>query len=77
MAAASTPPRAPLRRNWLLSLFVLIALALLFGFLGLMVAVPLLAVVIVPIKLLYVQGVVGDVEELETESDSPAIPNSS
>jgi predicted PurR-regulated permease PerM len=43
-------------------------MALLFGFLGLMVAVPLLAVVIVPIKLLYVQGVVGDVEELETES---------
>jgi predicted PurR-regulated permease PerM len=42
-------------------------MALLFGFLGLMVAVPLLAVVIVPIKLLYVQGVVGDVEELETE----------
>jgi len=40
-------------------------MALLFGFLGLMVAVPLLAVVIVPIKLLYVEGVVGDVEELE------------
>jgi predicted PurR-regulated permease PerM len=36
-------------------------MALLFGFLGLMVAVPLLAVVIVPIKLLYVEGVVGDV----------------
>ncbi len=35
-------------------------MALLFGFLGLMVAVPLLATVIVPIKLLYVQGVVGD-----------------
>lgn len=32
-------------------------MALLFGFLGLMVAVPLLAVVIVPIKLLYVDGV--------------------
>jgi predicted PurR-regulated permease PerM len=40
-------------------------MALLFGFLGLMVAVPLLAVVIVPIKLLYVEGVVGDVEVLE------------
>ena len=41
-------------------------MALLFGFLGLMVAVPLLAVVIVPIKLLYVEGVVGDVsKELE------------
>jgi predicted PurR-regulated permease PerM len=35
-------------------------MALLFGFLGLMVAVPLLAAVIVPIKLLYVEGVVGD-----------------
>lgn len=35
-------------------------MALLFGFLGLMVAVPLLATVIVPIKLLYVQGVLGD-----------------
>ena len=43
-------------------------MALLFGFLGLMVAVPLLAVVIVPIKLLYVQGVVGDVEELAPET---------
>jgi predicted PurR-regulated permease PerM len=43
-------------------------MALLFGFLGLMVAVPLLAVVIVPVKLLYVEGVVGDVEVLETET---------
>ena len=43
-------------------------MALLFVFLGLMVAVPLLAVVIVPIKLLYVQGVVGDVEELAPEA---------
>ena len=34
-------------------------MALLFGFLGLMVAVPLLALVIVPIKLLYVRGAVG------------------
>jgi uncharacterized oligopeptide transporter (OPT) family protein len=37
-------------------------MALLFGFLGLMVAVPLLAVVIVPVKLLYMEGVVGDAE---------------
>ena len=43
-------------------------MALLFGFLGLMVAVPLLAVVIVPIKLLYVEGVVGDVEVLASET---------
>jgi predicted PurR-regulated permease PerM len=35
-------------------------MALLFGFLGLMVAVPLLAAVIVPVKLLYVEGVLGD-----------------
>jgi predicted PurR-regulated permease PerM len=34
-------------------------MAMLFGFIGLMVAVPLLAVVIVPIKLLYIEGVVG------------------
>jgi predicted PurR-regulated permease PerM len=40
-------------------------MALLFGFLGLMVAVPLLAVVIVPIKLLYVEGVVGDADDVE------------
>jgi len=37
-------------------------MALLFGFLGLMVAVPLLAVIIVPVKLLYMEGVVGDAE---------------
>jgi predicted PurR-regulated permease PerM len=37
-------------------------MALLFGFLGLMVAVPLLAVVIVPVKLLYIEGVVRDAE---------------
>lgn len=35
-------------------------MALLFGFLGLMVAVPLLAVVMVPAKMLYVEDVVGD-----------------
>lgn len=35
-------------------------MVLLFGFLGLMVAVPLTAALIVPIKMLYVQGVVGD-----------------
>jgi predicted PurR-regulated permease PerM len=35
-------------------------MALLFGFLGLMVAVPVLAAVMVPIKMLYVEGVIGD-----------------
>jgi predicted PurR-regulated permease PerM len=31
-----------------------------FGFLGLMVAVPLTAAIMVPIKMLYVEDVVGD-----------------
>jgi predicted PurR-regulated permease PerM len=31
-----------------------------FGFLGLLLAVPLLATVMVPVKLLYVRDVVGD-----------------
>lgn len=35
-------------------------MALLFGFLGLMVAVPLLAAIMVPVKMLYVEDVVGD-----------------
>lgn len=35
-------------------------MALLFGFLGLLVAVPLLAAVMVPVKMLYVEDVVGD-----------------
>ena len=35
-------------------------MALLFGFLGLMVAVPMLAAVLVPVKMLYVERVVGD-----------------
>jgi predicted PurR-regulated permease PerM len=35
-------------------------MAMIFGFLGLMVAVPLLAAIMVPVKMLYVEGVVGD-----------------
>jgi predicted PurR-regulated permease PerM len=35
-------------------------MAVVFGFLGLLVAVPVLAAVMVPIKMLYVEGVVGD-----------------
>lgn len=35
-------------------------MALLFGFLGLLVAVPIAAAAMVPLKLLYVEGVVGD-----------------
>jgi predicted PurR-regulated permease PerM len=34
--------------------------AAVFGLIGLLVAVPLLAAVMVPIKMLYVEGVVGD-----------------
>jgi predicted PurR-regulated permease PerM len=42
-------------------------MALVFGFLGLMVAVPLVAAVLVPVKMLYVEGVVGD--------DVPVLPD--
>jgi predicted PurR-regulated permease PerM len=35
-------------------------MALIFGFLGLMVAVPLVAAIMVPVKMLYVEDVVGD-----------------
>src|SRR6185295_20004647 len=48
-------------------------MALLFGFIGLMVAVPLLAVVIVPVKLLYIEGVVRDAEVDEGVPDVSAI----
>ncbi|HEX6536359.1 MAG TPA: AI-2E family transporter [Gemmatimonadaceae bacterium] len=45
-------------------------MALLFGFLGLMVAVPMLAATLVPIKMLYVERVVGDdIEVREEEED--------
>lgn len=44
-------------------------MAILFGFLGLMVAVPALAAMMVPIKMLYVQDVVGDDIEIEDDGD--------
>ena len=44
-------------------------MALVFGFIGLMVAVPLLAAVMVPVKMLYVEGVVGDPVEVFDEGD--------
>ena len=44
-------------------------MALVFGFIGLMVAVPLLAAVMVPIKMLYVQDVVGDRLNVLDEGD--------
>ncbi|HEU6449912.1 MAG TPA: AI-2E family transporter [Gemmatimonadaceae bacterium] len=43
-------------------------MALLFGFLGLMVAVPMLAAVMVPVKMLYVERVVGD-EIMQDDDD--------
>lgn len=42
-------------------------MTLVFGFIGLMVAVPLLAAVMVPVKMLYVEGVVGDQIEVLDE----------
>lgn len=44
-------------------------MALVFGFLGLLVAVPLLVAVMVAVKMLYVEGVVGDAFEGEGEDD--------
>ena len=45
-------------------------MALVFGFIGLMVAVPMLAAVMVPIKMLYVEDVVGDqIDVLDDEDD--------
>jgi predicted PurR-regulated permease PerM len=44
-------------------------MALIFGFLGLMVAVPLLAALIVPVKMLYVSDVVGDAVEVAGEEE--------
>ena len=45
-------------------------MTLVFGFLGLMVAVPLTAAVLVPIKMLYVQDVVGDDLSVRDEGES-------
>ena len=44
-------------------------MAIVFGFLGLLVAVPMLAAVMVPIKLLYVQDVIGDPVSVFDEED--------
>jgi hypothetical protein len=47
-------------------------MAMLFGFLGLMVAVPLLAAIMVPVKMLYVEGVVGDDMTVLPDEEEPA-----
>jgi predicted PurR-regulated permease PerM len=51
-------------------------MALVFGFIGLLVAVPLLAATIVPIKMLYVQDVVGDDVKLPGDSAGKSNGNS-
>jgi len=48
-------------------------MALLFGFLGLLVAVPMLAAVIAVVKLLYVEDVIGDTA-YEASTPPPAAP---
>jgi predicted PurR-regulated permease PerM len=45
-------------------------MALVFGFIGLMCAVPLLAAVMVAVKMLYVEGVVG--ESVPVTNEDPA-----
>ena len=45
-------------------------MALLFGFVGLLCAVPLLAAVMVAVKMLYVEGVVGD--RVAVTNENPA-----
>jgi len=47
-------------------------MAVLFGFLGLMCAVPLLAATIVAVRMLYVEGVVGEVPAPSAESSQAA-----
>ena len=52
-----------------LTIFAQGVLAIVFGFIGLLVAVPMLAAAIVPIKMLYVRDVVGDDVKLPGEDD--------
>ena len=52
-----------------LTIFTQGVLAIVFGFMGLLVAVPLLAAVIVPIKMLYVRDVVGDEVKLPVDTE--------
>jgi predicted PurR-regulated permease PerM len=50
-------------------------MALLFGFLGLMIAVPLLAAVMVPVKMLYVEDALGDQIGVEDYGDDGPVRN--
>ncbi len=49
-------------------------MAIVFGFLGMMVAVPVLAAVMVAVKMLYVEDVVGDDIEVANGPDKPVSP---
>jgi predicted PurR-regulated permease PerM len=49
-------------------------MAIVFGFLGMMVAVPVLAAVMVAVKMLYVEDVVGDDIEIGDAPDAPVPP---
>ena len=59
-----------------LTVFSQALMALLFGFLGLMCAVPLLAAIVVAVKMLYVEGVVGDQADLPAEDPRREIDTS-
>ena len=52
-----------------LTIFTQGVLAIVFGFIGLLVAVPMLAAAMVPIKMLYVRDVVGDEVKLPGQED--------
>jgi predicted PurR-regulated permease PerM len=47
-------------------------MALVFGFLGLMVAVPMLAAIMVGVKMLYVEDTIGDEIQVAGEESSPS-----
>lgn len=57
-----------------LTIFTQGVMSLVFGFVGLLVAVPMLAAVIVPIKMLYVRDVVGDEVKLPGEEGETSRP---
>jgi predicted PurR-regulated permease PerM len=57
-----------------ITLIGLALMALVFGFLGMMVAVPVLAAVMVAIKMLYVEDVVGDDIAVNNSPDVPVSP---
>ena len=58
--AVRSPPGTELTGHWILQPPFKALMALLFGFPGLMCAVPLLAATLVAVKMLYVENVVGD-----------------